>query len=186
MNDEDKDIVEMYFQRDENAVVKTSDKYGNRLFCMAQNMLSSAEDAHECVNDTYMKVWNAIPPARPQYFYAFLSKICRNICLNRIEYQNAKIRKAELVELTKELENCLPSSDRLEDNDSGDIAAEISAFLRKLPEQKRVIFIRRYWYSDFIAQIAERMQLKESSVKVTLHRTRKELKKFLENGGYKL
>lgn len=74
----------------------------------------------------------------------------------------------------------------MEDNDSGDIAAEISAFLRKLPEQKRVIFIRRYWYSDSIAQIAERMQLKESSVKVTLHRTRKELKKFLENGGYKL
>lgn len=181
----DNDLIEMYFQRNERAVAITSDIYGGRLNCLAQNMLLSKEDASECVNDTYMKVWNAIPPERPQNFLAFIARICRNTCLNRIDYLNAGKRKAQIVELTRELENCIASPD---DNDSGDsaIANVISEYLHSISQSRRVIFVRRYWYSDSISDISARMNMKESAVKVTLHRTRKELKAFLEKRGYGL
>ena len=166
---DDKQIINLFFQRDEDAINAVDEKYGSKLNALAANMLQSREDGLECVNDTYMKAWNSIPPARPEYLFAFLAASARNIAIDMIRKNNAGKRQAKVVELTKELEEC--------------IGEMLSHFLETVDKNKRIIFLRRYWYSDSIKDISERMQMSESAVKVTLHRTRKELRRYLESEG---
>ena len=183
---DDSSIVDMYWNRDENAIKATSDKYGTRLLHLAHNILHVPEDAEECVNDTYMRTWGSIPPNRPVYFFAYLAKICRNLALNRIERMKAKKRSAEVIELSAELEMCIPSPDDQRRDDSQIIASAISDFLRKLPEEQRLIFMRRYWYSESIKTIANRYGIGESKVKTTLFRIRLKLRNYLEKEGISL
>ncbi|MBQ4284740.1 MAG: RNA polymerase sigma factor [Lachnospira sp.] len=177
----DSGIIRLFFERDDDAIKYTSDSYGGKMQRMAERMLGSEEDAKECVNDTLMKAWNTIPPSRPDNLQAYLMTLCRNIALNMIDWKKAKKRHAEVIELTKELENCIPGK---EYSDGGeDISELLSAFLKGLPKKNRMIFVRRYWYSDSIEDIAKMFGCSQSSVKVTLHRMRKELKKYLEQEG---
>ena len=180
---DDKQIINLFFQRDEDAIKVVDEKYGSKLNALAANILQSREDGLECVNDTYMKAWNAIPPARPEYLFAFLATTVRNIAIDMIRKNNADKRQGKVTELTKELEECIGDGGLQTHLDKEDIGEMLSHFLETVDKNKRIIFLRRYWYSDSIKDISERMQMSESAVKVTLHRTRKELRKYLESEG---
>lgn len=182
---DDKQIIDLFFQRDETAIREISEKYGTKLRLLAGNILESEEDGLECVNDVYMKAWSSIPPARPQYLYAFLAAAARNTAIDMIRKSSAGKRQARVVELTKELEECI-ADDREQitaDKEQINLSEVISDYLKSVDLNKRVMFLRRYWYSDSIKVISERMDMSESAVKVSLHRMRKGLKKYMESEG---
>lgn len=180
---EDRQIMDLFWRRDHGAIPAVQEKYGGRLLGLAQRLVGSREDAEECVNDAYLKVWNAIPPERPQCLYAYLAKVCRNLALDRLDWRNAQKRKAEVVSLTLELETCIPDSRREQHLSGQALGAVLTAFLQKLPEEQRLLFLRRYWYGDSIQEIAMRYGLGESKVKTSLMRTRNRLRKYLEKEG---
>ena len=180
---EDLEIIELYWKRDESAIDETAAKYGERLLRMGKNMVAP-EDAEECVNDTYLAAWNQIPPTRPSCLFAWLAKVCRNAICHRISWMQAKKRNAVTMPLEEELAECLPSSTTEEEVDARELGRFLSVFLEGLPREKRLFFMRRYWFGDSIADIAGRFGVGESKVKVTLHRTREQLKRELEKEGY--
>ena len=155
---EDSQIIELYWQRSESAIAETAKKYGKLCRHIAMNIVGNLSDAEECENDTYVSTWNSIPPTRPNVFSAFLTKIARNIALNRYEYNKAAKRNNEF-----------------------DLV--LDEFLGQLPKEKRVMFVRRYWYSDTVKDISKRLQISESKVKTTLFRVRNELQDFLTARG---
>jgi len=181
---EDSQIIELYWQRSERAITETSNKYSRLLRSIAMNILGNFSDAEECENDTYIAVWNTIPPTRPHIFSAFLSKVVRNISINRYEYNRAKKRNNEYDLILSELEDCVSGGQSVEEQfAAGEIAAYIDEFLKIQKEETRVIFVRRYWYADPVKDIASRMRLTESKVKIVLFRTRKDLQTYLEERG---
>ena len=182
---DDKDIITMYFERNERALSKTMEQYGAVLMRFAGSFLKDKRDVEECVNDTYIKAWNSIPPNRPDHLLAYLARICRNTAFKIIEKETAQKRSAQLVELTIEMAECLP--DRSNTDSSDDRISEfINEYLRTLNKDKREVFIGRYWYGDSIAAIAEKTGFSESKVKSMLHRTRSGLKKYLNEKGESL
>lgn len=179
---EDSQIIELYWQRDQQAITETAGKYGGFLGNIAWNILRSRDDAEECVNDTYLRTWNAIPPARPTVFRAWLGRITRNLSLDRWKQTKAAKRGGDEMELLLgELDDCVPAphdtEKLLEDQE---VAKLISTFLRNLPAETRVIFLRRYWYGETVADIAGRLDCRQGKVKSSLHRTRNALRTFLE------
>ena len=180
---EDQKIIALYHNRDESAITETDRKYGVYCRTIAMNILSVREDAEECVNDTYLDAWNAMPTARPDHLGAFLSKITRRISIDRYRTAHRQKRGGEDT-LTEELCECVPDSDTVEKQYQNQMLSQaLDRFLASLTREKRVMFIRRYFFSDSIAQISLMMQLSESKVKVTLHRTREALRNFLEKEG---
>lgn len=181
---EDSQIIELYCQRSEHAITETSNKYSRLLLSISLNILGNYSDAEECENDTYVAVWNTIPPTRPNIFSAFLSKIVRNISINRYEYNRAKKRNSEYDLILSELEECTASTMSVEESyAAGEISAYIDDFLKTQKQETRVIFVRRYWYADPVKDIAQRMKISESKVKTVLFRTRKELQLYLAERG---
>ena len=185
---DDGKIVELYLMRDESAISRTEEKYGARLRSVAYGILNSRETAEECENDTYMQAWRSIPPNEPRSFlYAFLARIIRNISLNLCRDRDRLKRRAFLCELSAEMEECIPSPDDTECKVDDIILREaLNGFLLTLDEEKRNIFVRRYWYIDSISDISERFAISESKVKTTLFRIRKKLREYLEKRGYTL
>ncbi|MDD2221555.1 MAG: sigma-70 family RNA polymerase sigma factor [Clostridia bacterium] len=180
---DDNKIIELFFARDETAIKETAYAYGKKLECLSYGILKNIEDAKECINDTYLKAWNTIPPQKPTYFYAFIAKICRHLCFGKLDYKNAQKRNFEVVNLSDELMCCIPdkfSEIELEDKAIGDI---LTAFLNTLSEDNRLIFMRRYWYCASVSEISKHYHISESKVKTSLHRTRKKLKAYLETEG---
>lgn len=179
----DQEIIELYWQRDQQAIAATEKAYGRRLKSLAGNLLFSSEDAEECVSDTYLKAWQTIPPARPTYLFAYLAKICRFAAFGRLDWQNAQKRKARVVELTEELAQCIPdaAADRQAEGEA--IGRAMDAFLKGLPADKRRLFLRRYWFQQSIGDIAAAEGCGESRVKTSLHRMRKALQEHLEKEG---
>ncbi|MCH5353340.1 MAG: RNA polymerase sigma factor [Acutalibacter sp.] len=185
---EDGKIVELYLRRDETAIGQTADKYGSRLRALAYGIVRDNQTAEECENDTYLKAWDSIPPHEPRdYFYAFLARIARHISLNFCRDRSRLKRSAFLCELTAEMEECIPSPDdaqcRMDELAFGEA---LNGFLRTLSEEKRNLFVRRYWYLDSISDLSKRFSLSESNVKTTLYRCRNRLRKHLEKEGYTL
>ena len=176
---EDSAIIKLYWDRDENAIRETDDAYGERLRDLSQHILDSREDARECVNDTYLKTWETIPPQKPNFFYAFLSKICRYISFGRLDWNNAAKRRADLVSLTEELERCIPDRRVQDQVEARELGRSLDRFLRTLQKKECCIFLRRYWFCDTVGEIALRYGISESKVKMRLHRTRKQLADFL-------
>lgn len=185
---DDSKIVDLYLQRDERAIELTAEKYGERIKNLAKNIVEDENTAEECENDTYLKAWDSIPPHEPRtYLFSFLAKITRQLCLDRCRAQNRIKRNINLVELTAEMELCLPSSENVEKQmDAKLMGSLINSFLKQLPEDKRNMFIRRYWFMDSISDISKRYSLKESAVKTKLHRLRNQLKDYLTKEGYSL
>lgn len=183
---EDKQIIELYFRRDEEAIRQTALAHGSKLFSLSHRILLNREDAEESVNDTYLSAWDAIPPTRPTYFYAYLAKICRFVSFGRLDWKNAAKRKAEIVELTAEMELCIPDLRNEQQMEAQELGQLLNAFLATLPEDSRRIFLRRYWYAEPITEIAGRLHLSESMVKSRLFRTRNALRSFLEKEGIAL
>jgi RNA polymerase sigma-70 factor (ECF subfamily) len=178
----DNDIVNLFFSRDESAIFETQKKYAGYLFTVASNILGE-QDAEECVNDTYFKAWEAIPPKRPIFFKGFLAKITRNCSLDKYRINNAKKRAGGQVDLLLgELSEIIPSRTDVHTTYENNLTAnEINIFLRDLEKESRIIFMRRYFYADSIAQIAKNHGASESKIKSSLLRTRRKLKKHLES-----
>ena len=185
---DDNRIVELYLQRDEDAIGQTAEKYGSRLRALAQGITGDRGTAEECENDTYMEAWNTIPPHEPRtYLYPFLARITRHLALNCCRDRSRLKRSALICELTAEMEQCIPAPDDMECRiDDMALSAAINGFLGGLDAEKRNIFIRRYWYLDSIADISRRYALSKSKVKTTLFRCRNGLKEHLEKEGYTL
>lgn len=179
---EDQEIIALYWNRDQRAIAETSEKYGAFLQTIAWNVLRNHSDADECVNDTYLRTWNAIPPSQPSAFRVWLGRITRNLSLDRWKQANAAKRGGTETELLlEELDACVLSPHETEKAmEAREIAALISEFLRGLPVETRIIFLRRYWYGDSISAIAERLHCTQGKVKSTLFRTRNALKAYLE------
>ncbi len=184
----DEEIVKLYLERDEAAIKETSDKYGGKLRRLSFDIVKDDMSAEECENETYLQTWNSIPPNEPySYFFAYLARITRHISLNRCRQRDALKRKAHVEELSLELEQCIPASGNTESIAEGkELAEVISAFLKRQDEEKRNIFIRRYWYLDSVADISKRYFITHSKVKTTLFRMRNDLRVFLEKEGYVL
>ena len=180
---EDRQIIELYFQRNESAIIETANKYGAFCHKIAMNILSIREDAEECVNSTYMKTWNTIPPKCPSFFFAYLAKICRHLALDRFDWNKAAKRQAEIVSLSYELEMCIPDSRSADELQAKELGAILDSFLHSLSRENRIIFMRRYWYADSVSQIAKRFELSESAISMRLNRSREKLRAYLEKEG---
>lgn len=180
---EDSKILELYWSRDQRAIAETRASYESPLLTLANRILSSREDAEETVSDTFLRAWQTIPPERPRCFFAFLRRICRNLAFDRLDWRQAEKRNPELITLTAELEQCIPDTRQGEIPDRLSIKETLERFLRQLPRESRVIFLRRYLYGDSIGEIAQRYAVRESKVKMQLQRTREKLRRFLEQEG---
>lgn len=180
---EDTRIIDLYWRRNQDAITETDRTYGRRLTALAENILRNREDAEESVSDTYLKAWDTIPPQRPKYLYAYLAKICRFFAFGRLDWKQAAKRQAEVVALSEEMELCIPDQRREDEQAAKEIGRAINAFLAGLSLENRLIFMRRYWYCESIAEIAERYQISQSKVKTRLHRLRNQLKGHLEQEG---
>lgn len=180
----DEQIIELFFIRSEQAIAELDDKYGKVCHSVSYNILGNKQDAEECVNDAYLGTWNAIPPAKPNPLLAFVCKIVRNISLKRYEQNTAKKRNSYYDLAIEELEDCLASSTTVEDEIAErELTRIIERFLRSLSKENRVIFLRRYWFSDSYADIAMRVNLSEKNISVRLTRIREKLREYLlENG----
>ena len=170
------------------AIPATSEKYGNYCLTIAKNILGSAEDAEECVNDTYLNVWNAIPPAKPVSLSAFLGKVTRNLSLNLYKKTGAVKRGGgQLTAVLDELSEIIPGSDDVQlVLDQKELAEAITAFLATLSAEKRGIFVCRYWYTDSVLDIAGRYGMSAGAVSMILGRVRKKLRKYLIERGFEL
>ena len=184
----DKEIIRLYFNRDQRALSATAKKYGSYCTTIAKNILGNNEDAEECVNDTYLSAWNSIPPTRPTILSAFLGKITRNLAFNKYKYNHViKRGNGEIAVVLDELAECVSGLDDVEQEiDRRELVATINSFLNTISPKKRNIFICRYWYSDSVSAIAKRYEMTESNVSVTLNRLRVKLKKYLCERGYVL
>lgn len=180
---DDSEILDLYFDRNEDAICQTDAVYGRKLYSLAYRILHDAMDSEESVNDTYLKTWETIPPHRPTYLFAYLAKICRFYALGKLDLKNAAKRKADVVSLTDEMELCIPDQRRDAEVASKEIGRAMNQFLENISQESRVIFMRRYWFCDTIAEIAERYGISESKVKMRLHRTRTQLKEYLNKEG---
>ena len=162
----DEEIIELYWQRNEEAITATDYKYRKYLYTIAYNIINDNQECEECLNDTYMNTWNSIPPARPQIFHAFLSRIMRNVAMDRFKHNSAQRRvPAELIVSLGELEECIDGGATPEEELAiKEVADILSDYLRSLPRRKMVIFICRYYYSDKISEIAEMLETSESTV----------------------
>lgn len=178
MNDEE--IIELFFERSEQAIKELDDKYGKVFHSLSFKILNNQLDAEECVNDSYLGTWNAIPPAKPNPLLAFVCKIVRNISLKRYEQNTAAKRNSYYDVAMEELEDCLTSTITIEEEIAErELTEIIEAFLDSLSKENRVIFLRRYWFSDTYADIATQVGLTEKNVSVRLTRIRKELREHL-------
>ena len=178
MNDER--IIELFFERSEQAIKELDDKYGNVFHSISFKILNNRLDAEECVNDSYLGTWNAIPPAKPNPLLAFVCKIVRNISLKRYEQNTATKRNSYYDVAMEELEDCLTSMTTIEEEIAErELTEIIESFLDSLSKENRVMFLRRYWFSDTYADIAKQVGLTEKNVSVRLTRIRKELREYL-------
>ncbi len=181
---DDREIIALYWERSETAIRETDRKYGKYCHAIAYNILYSKEDAEECVNDTYLKAWDSMPPEKPGRLSAFLGKITRNIALNRYAYDHADKRNVSLTEVYDEAAE--PFADPSNMLDEMILRDTINAFLASLPAETRILFMRRYWYMSPVKQIAKDYGLPEGTVKSILSRTRKRFKDYLEKEGIDL
>ena len=181
-NMEDKQRVDLYWERSESAIKETEKKYGKYCHYIAYQILENDGDAEEVVNDTYLKTWQTIPPKRPEALKPYVGMICRHRAFDVYEERNTQ-KRGQIPMVLDELAECLPSEEE-------DWASEISlrdslnSFLRGLPLKTRNIFIRRYWYTSSLSEIAEEYSMKESAVGMLLLRTRQKLKTHLQKEGF--
>lgn len=183
---EDSQIIELYWQKNGDAISETAGKYGPYCFAIAENILHNAEDSEECVNDTWLRAWNAIPPQRPGALRIFLAKITRNLAFNRFHARNAEKRGGrEIALVLDELEDCLGGgADAEAAYEAKELRRCIRHFVRSLPERDGNVLVRRYFFAEPVADIAKRYGLSENNVMVILSRTRRKLKAHLLKEGY--
>ncbi len=185
---DDKEIIELFWRKNENAISQTKSKYGGLCRSTAWRILPDARDVEECMSDVLIRLWNAIPPERPHSLKAYIVRITRNLALDRAMYNSADMRKSALTESFEELEACLfDSSGSPERHLEGvELRELLNSFLSNLGKETRIIFVRRYWYGESIREIAQALHTSEGRVKSSLYHTRNRLRKLLEKEGVSL
>jgi len=179
----DREILDLFLKRDERAITLCQTQYGTQCEEIALRILADRQDAEECVNDTWLKAWNAIPPAEPASLRGYLLTVTRNLAINRLREKTAAWRGGgEMPVALEELSECV-SAGSLTLADEVALSNAINSFLASLPTRTRMIFMRKYWYMDSIADIAKALGMTESAVKVSLHRTREKFRKHLDKEG---
>lgn len=181
---EDNQIIELYWNRSENAISETDKKYGEYCSYIANNILQNKEDSIECLNDVYLNTWNTIPPKRPNVLKLFLAKITRNVAINKYKNLRAKKRNSNMELVLEELEDCISNNESVENIiEYNELVTFLNEFIEKLPINKKKIFLDRYWYLNSIKDISLKNKISENNVKVILYRLRNELKDFLIERG---
>ncbi len=184
---EDSKIIELFFARVEQAIVELSAKYGTVCNRIARNILKNDLDAEECVNDTYLAAWNTIPPQKPDPLRTYIFRIVRNIAIAKYHANTSEKRNSYYDVALEELENCLITPSTVEQEIAADeLSTQINHFLATLDEESQMLFVRRYWYSDSISDLAERFHTSNNNVSVRLSRIRNKLKIYLQKEGYEL
>lgn len=185
---EDQQIIKLFWNRDENAIAETSKKYGSYCYSIAKNILQNKEDSDECVNDTYLNAWNALPPHKPNVLSAFLGKITRNLAFDRYSFNHAEKRGGGEVSIVlDEIAEIVSDSNDIERAvDNNELAHAINEFLSELPTDKRKMFVLRYWYSEKVSTVAKQFGITENACSVQLNRIRQKLRKHLNDGGFDL
>lgn len=185
---DDHGIIRLYWDRNEQAICRTAEKYGHYCKYIAKNILNNDEDAEECVNDTYLSAWNAMPAHWPEQLSTFLGKITRNLSFNKYKHSHAQKRGGgEMAIVLDELTDCVSDRDDVEQIvDRRELEKEINTFVRGLPSEKRNLFVRRYWYADSVSKMAADYGMSQGTVSKTLERTRKQLKTYLTERGFEL
>lgn len=183
---DDKSIVQLYWDRNESAIFESSEKYGAYCTSIAHNILFNMDDAEECVNDTWLHAWNAMPPHRPSMLSTFLGKIVRNLSFDLYKRLHRDKRGGSNIdEVLDELNDCVSGNDNTERQwEVKELMKEINQFLLALPKDKRYMFVLRYWYVESISEIAQRLNISESNVSVSLNQIRKKLKVHLIERGF--
>lgn len=181
---DDLQIIGLFFKRSERAVAELSDKYGALCMSVAVNVLQNTEDAEECVNDAYMKVWEHVPPDEPKSLSAYLLRIVRNLSVNRLRDNSRDKRSANYASCIDELEELIPSSSSVEDEISEkELGAYISEYVKTLSTENRMIFVRRFFYMDSVGDVAKATGLRTGTVRTRLTRLRAGLKEYLKEKG---
>lgn len=185
---DDSEIVRLFRDRNETALSVTEKKHGKRCMTVANNILKNREDAEDCVNDAYLKLWELIPPHCPKVLGTFLCRIVRNTAINMLKAKKAEKRGSGTAAAAfEELEECIPDISSVERTyESRELLAAVNSFLRQIPVENRRIFVLRYWYCCELSEIAERFGTRKNTVSVILNRTRSRLRKYLEEEGYEL
>lgn len=181
---EDRQIVKLFLQRAEGAIAAVAKKYGARLTAMARNILRDHRDADEAVSDTYLALWNTIPPQEPDPLSAYSYRICRNTALNKYRANTAQMRDGSYDLSLEELAECIPDTPLEETLTARELGRAIDSFLAKQSQNSRVIFLRRYWFGDSVKEIAKALGMKEGAVSTRLSRTRSALRLYLIKEGY--
>ena len=178
---DDASIVRLFFERSEQAISEAQKKYGGYCRSIAMNILRNPEECEECMSDVYWKLWNAlIPPNRPARLQAYMGTVTRNIALSRYRAIHADKRGGVAVLALEELEHCAASGSMEDMLDERRLIDLLNSFLKALPKESRIIFVKRYWYLSAVSKIAAEMNCSEGTVKMKLHRSRKQLKEYLK------
>jgi len=181
---EDKKIVQLLFARAENAISELSARFGHQLHRIAYNILENPSDTEECLNDTYLALWNAIPPVSPDPLAPYVYRTGRNTALKRLHRDTAKKRDSRYDVSLEELNGCLPGGELEQIVDARELGRTMDRFLQSKSRETRYIFIRRYWYGDSVGDIAKTLRMQENAVSVRLSRMRNSLKEYLMKEGY--
>lgn len=181
---EDNKIIDLFFERSEQAIIELSKKYGKVCMKISMNVLNDVQDAEECVNDSYLGAWNTIPPERPNPLLSYVCRIVRNISINRYKQKTATKRNSAYDLCIHELENCLCSPGSIDDSiEEAMLSSYLDEFIGGLDTVNQMIFVRRFWYMDSYKDIAKASRLKDGNIRVRVARMKSELKLFLEQKG---
>lgn len=184
---EDSKIIELFYARSEQAIMELSTKYGAVCNKVAKNILNNRQDAEECVNDAYLGAWNTIPPQKPAPLLTYICRIVRNLSIMKYHANTAIKRNSFYDVALDELEDCISSSVSVEaEITTNELSTLLDCFLDTLDQQNRVMFVRRYWFSDSVSDIAGRFHISNNNAAVRLSRTREKLKKYLQKEGYRI
>ncbi len=186
-NLDDSKIIELFYERSEQAIIELSKKYGSICTKVAGNILKDRRDAEECVNDAYLGAWNTIPPRHPSPLLSYVCRIVRNLAINRY-HANTALKRNSIYDIAlDELENCFPASTSVEEEFyANEVARIIDRFLETLNPESRIMFVRRYWYADSITDLAKLFHTSNHNISVRLSRTREKLRKYLIREGVSL
>ena len=183
---DDQKIIELYFKRDERAVIETEDKYGGYCFAIANNILANTQDSEECVNDTWSRAWNSIPPENPNCFKLFLARITRNLALDKIKVKTRQKRGGgEAALIFDEISELISDGETVEKElERKEFMNTVNGFLRNIPQRERGIFISRYFFGESIEIISKKYRITKSNTEKLLSRTRIKLRELLKKEGY--
>lgn len=176
---DDKQIIRLFFERSEQAITELSQKYGDLCMKIARRILNDHQDAEECVNDAYLGAWNSIPPQSPDPLRSYICRIVRNRSLKKLRTNSAIKRGSQFEVSLSELEDCIPDSSMDEQLSISELSAQINAFLAVLPKDDRLMFVKRYWFSESISELADAFGITENNVSVRLSRIRGKLHQYL-------